>query len=233
MREKFLPIGTVILLKEATKRLMITGYCSAKPDEPEKVYDYVGMLFPEGNLAGDDVALFNHDQIGTIAHMGLEDEEFKTLEKNMKDALANSDAAQPVLTPLDTTPVTEASELPPFTPENINNILEQIRQQGDALKPISEPTAFDETVIRKPTFEMPTLDGSGHKKDDEKEEQDEKDETDNLPNEENVNEEKVADGQPVLQLQPIFNDEAPAGGSGVPVESSTGTDSGIAGLSRL
>ena len=32
MKEKYLPLGTVVLLKEATKRLIITGYCSMLPD---------------------------------------------------------------------------------------------------------------------------------------------------------------------------------------------------------
>ena len=83
MREKYLPIGTVVLLKDATKRLMITGYCSAKPEEVDKVYDYVGMLFPEGNLVGDEVALFNHDQITEILYMGYKNEE----EIEFKDKL--------------------------------------------------------------------------------------------------------------------------------------------------
>ena len=77
MKEKYLPIGTVLLLKDATKMLMITGYCSSTPEDPNKVYDYVACLFPEGGLAGDEVALFNHDQIGTITHMGLDNDEFK------------------------------------------------------------------------------------------------------------------------------------------------------------
>ena len=86
MKEKYLPIGTVLLLKEATKMLMITGYCSSTPEDPNKVYDYVACLFPEGGLAGDEVALFNHDQIGTIVHMGLDNDEFKELDKKIKIA---------------------------------------------------------------------------------------------------------------------------------------------------
>ena len=39
MEEKYLPIGTVVLLKEATKRVMITGYASISPDTGDKVFD--------------------------------------------------------------------------------------------------------------------------------------------------------------------------------------------------
>ena len=42
MKEKYLPIGTVVLLKDATKRIMITGYCSSIPEDVEKLYDDVG-----------------------------------------------------------------------------------------------------------------------------------------------------------------------------------------------
>lgn len=93
MKEKFLPIGTVVLLNGATKRIMITGYCSAVPENPEKTYDYVGCLFPEGNLAGEEVALFDHNQIGKIAHMGLTDEEFISFDQKIKSLLQESDVA--------------------------------------------------------------------------------------------------------------------------------------------
>ena len=49
MKEKFLPIGTVVLLKDATKKVMITSYLIfAKGDQEEKnMYDYGGCPYPE------------------------------------------------------------------------------------------------------------------------------------------------------------------------------------------
>ena len=44
--DKYLPIGTVVLLKNATKRLMIVGFC-VKGDTDDKIYDYVGCLYSE------------------------------------------------------------------------------------------------------------------------------------------------------------------------------------------
>lgn len=214
MKEKYLPIGTVVLLKDATKMLMVTGYCSSTPEDPNKVYDYVASLFPEGNLAGESVALFNHEQIGTIAHMGLENDEFKKLDKTIKDAMAT-----PQL------PTNSLDNLAPFTPENINLILEEINKQGDALKPIAEPTAFNEDVIKKPVFELPSL-GGDTKKEEKKEETSVKKES----IEEKVVERSDADGQPVLQLQPIFDGNQTSGGT----DGSTAPASdGIIGLARL
>lgn len=226
MKNKYLPIGTVVLLKTATKRLMITGYCSAKPEEPNKVYDYVGLLFPEGNLAGDEVALFNHEQIEKISHMGLVDEEFKVLEKNIKDALVEEENSnQPVLMPLDNS--VGMADLPPFTPDNINSILSQIKNQGDALKPISEPTVFNEEVIKQPSFQLPSLGGNqtDTESGDKNEKSDDSIEDSQREDDSNVLE-KVADGQPVLQLQPIFTDDTN-------MDDLSTSNGGFEGLSRL
>ena len=48
--EKYLPIGTVVLLKNTNKKIMITGYLTASIDEKnsnDEYYDYSGCLFPE------------------------------------------------------------------------------------------------------------------------------------------------------------------------------------------
>ncbi|MCI8394221.1 MAG: DUF4176 domain-containing protein [Bacilli bacterium] len=75
MKDKFLPIGTVVLLKGGSKRIMITGYCSVEEKNPNKIYDYNGCIFPEGYLKSDQICLFNHDQIIRVDHVGLTDEE--------------------------------------------------------------------------------------------------------------------------------------------------------------
>ena len=215
MKEKYLPIGTVVLLKEATKRLMITGYCAAKPDDVNIVYDYVGCLFPEGNLAGDEVALFNHSQIGTISYMGLVDDEFKQLDLNIKEAMTDNLEEK-----------TEDSNInfnnmPPLTPENVGNILNQIKSQGEAFNSISEPTAFDEAAIKKPVFNLQSLGESDSK------EQTSVEEKEIVLDD--VVEESVADGKPVLQLQPIFANENSTESS----SSGATSNSGISGLARL
>ncbi len=86
--EKYLPIGTIVLLKNGTKRIMITGFCCFDSSSENKFYDYNGCLFPEGIMDSSRNLLFNHDQIDKIIHLGLiDDEEEKTFKKQLKEML--------------------------------------------------------------------------------------------------------------------------------------------------
>ena len=89
IKEKYLPIGTVVLLKNAIKRIMITGFCSReKNDSDSKIYDYCGCLYPEGVLTFDKALLFDHNQIDKIYHIGLSnDDEEKKFKENLKQAM--------------------------------------------------------------------------------------------------------------------------------------------------
>lgn len=75
MEGKFLPVGTVVMLKGGSKRLMITGFCVVAEQDKSKIYDYCGCLYPEGVVSTNQNAVFNHDQIQQVYHMGLKDEE--------------------------------------------------------------------------------------------------------------------------------------------------------------
>ena len=88
MKEKYLPVGTVVLLQNGTKRVMINGFCSIDSEEPTKIYDYSGVLYPEGSLSSDQTLLFNHDQIVRVDHMGLIDDEENTFKAKLKEILA-------------------------------------------------------------------------------------------------------------------------------------------------
>jgi len=94
--EKFLPLGTVVMLKGASKRLMITGFCTMAAEEAEGVmYDYSGCMYPEGVISSDQTALFNHDQIEKIYHIGLVDQEEKDFKIKLNQLLyANSPVAE-------------------------------------------------------------------------------------------------------------------------------------------
>lgn len=87
--EKYLPIGTVVMLKGGEKRAMITGFCSVSEDDPEKIYDYNGCLYPEGFLTSDQTLLFDHNQIDKIYHLGLSDDEDKQFKVQLKSMLEN------------------------------------------------------------------------------------------------------------------------------------------------
>ena len=81
--QKYLPIGTVVMLKGGSKRLMITGFCSMPTDDENEMYDYAGCMYPEGFLSSDQTALFNHEQIDKIYYMGLIDDEEKAFKQSL------------------------------------------------------------------------------------------------------------------------------------------------------
>lgn len=91
MKEKFLPIGSVVLLKGGKKRLMITGFCMADKSDIKKKYDYSGCLFPEGIVDTNYTALFNHDQIEKVFFAGIQDEEVKQFMEKLKIFASNQD----------------------------------------------------------------------------------------------------------------------------------------------
>ena len=81
-------MGTVVLLKNGTKRVMINGFCTMDAEKPEIIYDYSGVLFPEGALSSDQTLLFNHEQIERVDHYGLYDIEEQEFKKKLKEVLA-------------------------------------------------------------------------------------------------------------------------------------------------
>lgn len=72
-----LPIGTIVLLKEGEKRLMINGIMQADKGllRKQKKYDYIGVLYPEGHISDKFQYLFNHEDIDKIIFRGFEDTE--------------------------------------------------------------------------------------------------------------------------------------------------------------
>lgn len=73
---QFLPLGSIVLLKDATKTIMITGYMQKTVGE-DKLYDYAGCLYPEGFISADKNLLFNNDQIQEAIFTGYECDESK------------------------------------------------------------------------------------------------------------------------------------------------------------
>lgn len=89
MRDKYLPIGTIVLLKGGKKRAMITGFCSVAQENQEKIYDYSGCVYPEGYLSSNQVCLFDHDQIEKIFFVGYEDDEEKIFKDKLNKIVAS------------------------------------------------------------------------------------------------------------------------------------------------
>lgn len=126
--EKFLPLGTVVMLKGASKRLMITGFCTmAAEEEEETMYDYSGCMYPEGIISSDQTALFNHDQIEKIYHMGLVDEEEKDFKIKLNQLLSTNDTVienpAQIVSEVNEPPIVEPIE--PIPSVEQNNTVEQ------------------------------------------------------------------------------------------------------------
>lgn len=87
MIDKYLPVGTVVLLKEQNKRFMITGFGVKSEEYNNKVFDYSGCLYPEGVLTLKETIVFDHEQIGKIYFMGFIDEEEKAFKVQLNEAI--------------------------------------------------------------------------------------------------------------------------------------------------
>jgi len=96
MKDKYLPIGTVVLLKNGKKELMILSYGVIPQGELEKngetidgknkFFDYGACTYPEGLVNSTQIAVFNHDQIEKVCYMGYETEEYEAFNKAITGA---------------------------------------------------------------------------------------------------------------------------------------------------
>ena len=73
--KKLLPIGSIVLLKDGEKKLMVCGILQNSIDDDSQVYDYFGVLYPEGHMGERFQYLFNHADIEKVVYRGYEDEE--------------------------------------------------------------------------------------------------------------------------------------------------------------
>lgn len=71
---ELLPVGSVVLLKGGTQKTIIMGYLQFDKKNQNKIYDYMGVPFPEGYMGRNSAYLFNQDSIEKIFYRGYEDE---------------------------------------------------------------------------------------------------------------------------------------------------------------
>ena len=86
MKERFLPIGTVVMLKNGKKEVMITSYLvfskeAVSKNEKIEMFEYGGCAYPEGILDSNSSLAFNHNQIDKIIHMGYINDRYKEVSK--------------------------------------------------------------------------------------------------------------------------------------------------------
>ena len=94
--ERFLPIGTVVLLKEGTKPIMINGFCVIPKSNKngigadaldDQIYDYGGCPYPQGMIDMQVSCVFNHDQIREVVHYGYDSEEHDTFSEILNEGI--------------------------------------------------------------------------------------------------------------------------------------------------
>lgn len=87
-----LPVGSVVILEGGTKKVMIVGILQAKNQEDgnAKIYDYLGVPYPEGYLGEESAFLFQHESIREVNFRGYDEEEraafLNLLEKVVESA---------------------------------------------------------------------------------------------------------------------------------------------------
>lgn len=73
MNCKYIPLGSIVLLKGGAKKLMVVGRAlQIRNGESTVFFDYAGVPYPEG-LMGDQVAYFNQDNIARLVFSGFSD----------------------------------------------------------------------------------------------------------------------------------------------------------------
>ena len=75
MKDMLLPIGSVVLLEGGTRKTVIMGVLQFDAKNQEKIYDYLGVPYPEGYLGPGSTYLFNHEHITEVYQRGYEDDE--------------------------------------------------------------------------------------------------------------------------------------------------------------
>ena len=69
-----LPIGSVVRLKEGKKKVMVFGIKQTDKATGQE-HDYIGVVYPEGNMGEELQFFFAHDSIEEIVFKGFEDKE--------------------------------------------------------------------------------------------------------------------------------------------------------------
>ena len=153
MKEKYLPIGTVVLLKGGKKRAMTTGFCSVAQENQDKIYDYSGCVYPEGYLSSNQVCLFDHDQIEEIFFVGFEDEEEKAFKEKLNTIVSNLEKEK-----AEDTAVAEA----PAEPAPAPAVEEPVVAPVESLETLEEPVATPVATPAESTEEVQPIGGIGN-----------------------------------------------------------------------
>lgn len=89
MARQFLPIGSVVGLKDSDAFVMIAGYMPTGPARPGYVWDYSGFKFPLGYVNDNEIYCFDQDQIEQVFALGYQDAEQFAFSRYMEETAEN------------------------------------------------------------------------------------------------------------------------------------------------
>ncbi len=84
MINKYLPLGSVVLLKGGKKRVMICGRVQINVQD-NTVFDYSACLYPEGIIDPKKLYLFNNEDIDMVYFVGMQDTEEFTFRSQIEE----------------------------------------------------------------------------------------------------------------------------------------------------
>jgi hypothetical protein len=74
MENRFLPLGSVVLLKDAQRPIVIIGYTVVEEGSTD-IWDYLGCAYPIGVIDPSKNLLFQRNQIAQVLHTGYTDDD--------------------------------------------------------------------------------------------------------------------------------------------------------------
>ena len=84
----YIPLGSVVYLKGGIKKLLIVARAiNVANNGKQYFFDYGAVLYPEG-ITGDQMAYFNHDDIGSVFFRGCDDDENKGMTEAINQFVA-------------------------------------------------------------------------------------------------------------------------------------------------
>lgn len=84
--KELLPVGSVVLLKDATRKVIVIGYAAVENGKKE-IWDYIGCAYPIGVVSSDSNLLFNREQIKEVVLSGYSDDEGEEFRRMIEDNL--------------------------------------------------------------------------------------------------------------------------------------------------
>jgi len=69
-----LPLGSVVRLTDGTQKLMVIGR-RQRDTASDRVFDFAGVPYPQGNLGPGSTFLFDHDAIAEVFYLGYSNDD--------------------------------------------------------------------------------------------------------------------------------------------------------------